>query len=655
MNTTKNYRYTNILIHEDSPYLQQHAHNPVDWMPWCDAAFEKARNENKLIFLSIGYSTCHWCHVMEHESFENETAAALMNEKYVSIKVDREEMPHVDKYYQDMHYLLQQRPGGWPLSIVMLPDRRVVFAATYLPLESRNNMMGFKQLLTFLDHKHRTEPDEMDKSAQSIVSAFERYQNHRQMPVSLSLEVIQTFITNVKKSFDEENKGIGDSPKFPHASSLDVLLDVYAISKNIDALKMSDETHKAMACGGIYDQIEGGFYRYSVDAMWQVPHFEKMLYTNAELLESYSKLFRITHNPLYKETVEGIVHAMNERFLHEGLYFSASDADSEGEEGKYFVFIYDQALEALVDKGLSTREALDILAYYNITKEGNFEHHATNPYVTTKPCPVHLEMAKKVLKDLRARVHYPFIDTKVLTSWNALFIRGLLEAGEKVDSKYTVMALDTLERLLDTVHVNGVLYHQYLFGSTLKSEGLLEDFAYMSDALLKAYEVSGVKRYLELAEKFIIEAKERFYRHGNWYLNAGTFEAKAPLEDASYRSAMARMMGAMATFALYDFNPLMMEDVRKMLMLYSGNINQYPHAYPEALRVWLKVHKGEVLLKVPTAQMEAALRAKEVLGYPYLYVIESHDNQIQACMAEHCFAYGTVLEDVMESIKERVV
>ncbi len=367
--------HTNELIDEDSPYLLQHAHNPVNWMAWSDKALLKAKEENKLIFLSIGYSTCDWCHVMERETFEDEVSAKLLNDSYVSIKVDREEMPDLDKYYQDVHYLLTKRSGGWPLSIIMTPQQQVIFAGTYLPPKSMQGRMGFRELTLFIKEKFDDSFEEVQKSAASIEAAIKHYERSFEARQSIDAQaVIEAFVKNVKASYDDVSKGIGSAPKFPHASTWNALLDIYAKTNNLEALYLSEDVLLAMANGGINDQIEGGFYRYSVDEAWVIPHFEKMLYTNAELIEVYAKLYKLTGKSRFQEVVQKTIEAMDERFLKEGLYLSASDADSEGEEGKYFVFRFAEAKEALLNGGLSEVETKAVMEYFGITKFGNFEH-----------------------------------------------------------------------------------------------------------------------------------------------------------------------------------------------------------------------------------------------------------------------------------------
>jgi hypothetical protein len=637
----------NNLIKEDSPYLRQHAQNPVWWQPWCDEAFQKAREKNKLIFLSIGYSTCHWCHVMERESFEDETIGEQLNKNFVSIKVDREEMPHVDKYYQDVHYLLQRRGGGWPLTIIMLPNREVIFAATYLPKSSRNGMMGLGELLQFLHKKTIESPDEVSKSAKSITEAIGRMQNLRTPPKPIESGILDDFVQNIANSFDEKYKGIGDAPKFPHASTFTALIEIGQMSKNNEALKMAHDAYTAMAMGGIYDQIEGGFYRYSVDERWEIPHFEKMLYTNAELLTGYARLYANSPKSLYKETIEGIVGAMNERFLQDGLYVSASDADSEGEEGKYFVFKYKEARKALLEAGFDVTNVKELLQFWQITPGGNFENSTSNPYRSLEIAPPNVAKAKKALQKLRSKVAFPFIDTKVLTSWNGLMIVGLFEAGEWVNRVYRDLGFKVLDRLLESLHVKDVLYHQWLRGSSLRVVGLLEDYAFLSEALIYAYTISGKEDYLAMARKLAFKAKEQFYRNGTWYLSADGFEAKAPLEDASYKSASATMMHVLLKLALIDGDLSLKDEVENMLRLVSGAIAKHPHAYPEMLRVC-----GAFLSDMVALHVKSDLREKacyQTSQNPRILVITSKENEAKACTFGNCFAQGE-LENVLLQI-----
>ena len=575
--------HTNELIYEDSPYLLQHAHNPVNWMAWSEKALLKAKEENKLIFLSIGYSTCHWCHVMERETFEDELSAKLLNASYVSIKVDREEMPDLDKYYQDVHYLLTKRSGGWPLSIIMTPEQQVIFAGTYLPPKSMQGRMGFRELISFIKGKFDDDFAEVQKSAVSIEAAIRHYERSFEQKSRIDKErVLEAFVSNVKASYDEVSKGIGHAPKFPHASTWNALLDVYTKTGNLEALYMSEDALLAMANGGINDQIEGGFYRYSVDESWVIPHFEKMLYTNAELIEVYAKLYKFTCKSRFQEVVDKTIEAMDERFLKEGLYLSASDADSEGEEGKYFVFKYVQAKEALLKGGLSEVETKDVMDYFGITKFGNFEHQSTNPVITCNEKPACLDDAIAILKEERQKVAYPFIDTKILTSWNALMVTALFEAGKSEKAK------SVLDTLLNTLHVNGVLYHQIVLGNSLKVEALLEDYAFVIESLLCAYKHTKEVNYLELAKKLCHEAERKFYKEETWYLSDKAFRAKAVLEDNSYKSPLSTMIKNLFELAKIEDDTVLSIRAKDMLESFGSSIQKYAHAYPEAVRVIIR-------------------------------------------------------------------
>ncbi len=643
--------FTNDLINEDSPYLRQHAHNPVKWMAWGDKAFKMAQRENKLIFLSIGYSTCHWCHVMEKETFENEALAKILNNSYISIKVDREERPDIDKYYQDIFYFLNRRAGGWPLSIVMTPNRDVIFAATYLPPESRNGMSGFGDIMYFIAKKFKTNPKEIYKSAESIKNAIVNMNNIKEKKGDIGLEILEIFVKNIQKNYDYDFKGIGKSPKFPHATAFDTLLDIYAATKNIDALHMVEDALTAMANGGINDQIEGGFYRYSVDEAWMIPHFEKMLYTNAELIALYSRLYKIKKSLHVRDIVETTVNAMDERFLESGLYKSASDADSEGEEGKYFVFGYEDAVKALKNSGFDKINIEAIMTYFNISKNGNFENGMSNPYIDgEREVPENLEKAKSVLKNLRSRVSYPFIDNKILTSWNSLMATALFKAGYSIDEKYSEKAKNLVDNILANLMKDGILYHQLVFKSSLKVKGLLEDYSFLIDALILAYDYSSDKKYLDIADKLKEEAIEKFYTDNSWYLSESDFKSKASLEDASYKSAMAKMIENIFVLSLLNQNEKDYEIAYEMFENIANKIKMYPAAYPEALKIVIMIKKGVILLKAPRQDIKQICILQKKMFYPFIYKATGKENIFQACSFKSCFAYQKNISELEKKI-----
>ena len=334
----------NELSQSTSPYLLQHKENPVNWMEWSDRAFKKAKDEQKLIFLSIGYSTCHWCHEMARLSFSQKDVAEILNKDFVSIKVDKERLSYIDSYYQEGYRIINNKSGGWPLTVILLPNKKPVYFGTYMPKEMLKDLL--REIASSKKEKLNAVASDIEKSLTS-------YKNIKVNEGEIKNDLLKKAFNGYKEMYDFENKGFSQAPKFPQANSIDALLNIYLIKGNKEALTMATDMLDAMARGGIYDQIDGGFFRYSVDAQWTIPHFEKMLYTNAELISVYAKAYKITKKKLYAKVVKESIKEMDKRFMHNGLYFSASNADSKNEKGKeqegyYFVFGYKKALEYLV-------------------------------------------------------------------------------------------------------------------------------------------------------------------------------------------------------------------------------------------------------------------------------------------------------------------
>jgi uncharacterized protein YyaL (SSP411 family) len=645
-------KYTNHLINEDSPYLQQHAHNPIEWYPWGDAAFSKAKKENKLIFLSIGYSTCHWCHVMERESFENEQIAKYMNAHYVNIKVDREELPHIDSYYQDVYMLLNKRSGGWPLTIIMTPDKKPFYAATYLPPDNRYGRPGLLGMAQYLYETFRDKKENVYKSADSVEEAMQSISRKKKVLKIENIEgkeIAKQFVSGVREQYDFKYKGIGTAPKFPHATTLGTLLTIYRLTKDKDALLMADEALEAMAKGGIYDQIEGGFYRYSVDEAWIVPHFEKMLYTNAELIDVYTDAYMLTHNLLYKEVIDKSVTNMRERFQKEGCYFSASDADSDGEEGKYFVFTYNETLSYLQKEGFSARDAKAILTYLGITPSGNFEGRS-NPHITQDQKPEKLKEALDLLKKYRQRQNYPFIDYKIQTSWNALYLEALLKASN-VEPHYRQSALDSLEQLLSKLYIKGILYHQVVLSKKPKIKGYLEDYAFLISALITAEQMTLDTKYLSLAEELMQKAISKFYKEGEWYMSEDQIGSADNSYDTSYRSAASVMLENIFRIANLTENHELFAFAKEALLKASAEMYRSVQNFPTLAKVYLGYSYGWTLLK---GDKEALLLHKTEIakkGYPFLLIKASEEKQFLACKIDRCFAIDQKLEHVLEKIE----
>ena len=654
--------HTNALIHEDSPYLQQHAHNPVNWMPWGDAAFAKAQKEHKLIFLSIGYSTCHWCHVMEHESFENAKLAAYLNEHFVAIKVDREEMPQIDRYYQNVHQLMNRRGGGWPLTILMTAERKPFFSGTYIPLKPRYGSAGLWDILRQIVGLAQKDPAKLEEVGRNVLAGMQQFDQAAkgQHTVAVDNKLAETFVKETARRFDAPNGGIGKEPKFPHASTITVLLQIHRLSGDKKALEMATAMLDHMAQGGIYDQIEGGFYRYSTDARWRIPHFEKMLYTNAELLEAYGIAYAVTGKALYKKVMTETAGVFREKYRYKGLYYSASDADSldpssgHNEEGHYFVYTYQEALAALKRAKISTPEA--ILDHLGISWEGNFENGQSNPHIRTNVNVDSDDVARAIsaLRSVREGKPYPFVDHKLLSAWNGLMIHGLY-AASVADPALGISAHETMDALLKHLHVNGKLYHQVLPGKPPKVPALMEDYSFVILALIDTYEATREEHYLVQAHALADEAIRRFSRQGHWLESDGDFASVASIEGNAYRGALAVMAENMLRLEILTDDPRYGAMAKEILEQGSGTIHSYPTAAPYGVLASLAQHKGYVVLKAKSSQLtkiEEAVRRST--SYPFILYRNSEDAMILACRKDRCFAYDTSAEKLIEKVVENV-
>src|SRR5689334_12335207 len=433
----------NRLAQETSPYLQQHANNPVDWNPWGEEALARARGEDKPILLSVGYSACHWCHVMAHESFEDPAVAGVMNRLFVNVKVDREERPDLDQIYQLAHQMLAQRPGGWPLTMFLAPDGAPFFGGTYFPKEPRYNLPGFPQLLERVAQIYRDHRDEIGRQNQTVLATLESMQPGAPAHHSeLSTAPIDQALRALKTNFDSRHGGFGGAPKFPHPAELDFCLRRSAAAGDGAAERLVTTTLERMALGGIYDQLGGGFARYSVDAEWMIPHFEKMLYDNGPLLRLYSDAWTATRNPLFARVAEETAAwVMREMQSPEGGYYSSLDADSEHEEGKFYVWTPDE-----VKRALSAHEYAVLALHYGLDAPANFEERYWHLRVVTPlpdvaqrlglaPQAVQAALASGRDKLMAERAHRvrPGRDEKILTSWNALMIKGMAHAARVFD------------------------------------------------------------------------------------------------------------------------------------------------------------------------------------------------------------------------------
>lgn len=500
---------TNRLIHETSPYLLQHAHNPVDWYPWGEEALGKASAEDKPIFLSIGYSACHWCHVLAHESFEDEATAALMNAHFVNIKVDREERPDLDAIYMDAVVAMTGQ-GGWPMSVFLTPDGQPFYGGTYYPPEPRYGLPSFRQVLQAAADAYRLRRAEVVGQAERLTAALRRSAELGTPAGELQESTLQAATDTLLQYFDSEDGGFGSQPKFPQPMTLDFAMSRYLRTRDLDTLYMAELTLEKMALGGIFDQLGGGFHRYSVDAVWLVPHFEKMLYDNAQLIRSYLHLWQITQRPLFRRITEASIdYVLREMTAPTGGFYSAQDADSEGHEGKFFVWTAQEIRAVLASDAASLFES-----YYGVTERGNFEgknilHVTRSLEEMAKRFRLTPAQVEKSLADSRATLFAvreqrvkPARDEKILTEWSALMIHALAEAGvvlERPDAlAAAVKAADFI--LTQMSQPNGKLYRSYKAGRA-RHNAYLEDYAAFVRALIALYEATFDLRWLGEASR----------------------------------------------------------------------------------------------------------------------------------------------------------
>jgi uncharacterized protein YyaL (SSP411 family) len=633
---------TNRLIDEDSPYLRSHAANPVDWYPWSQSAFDKAEKEHKLIFLSIGYSTCHWCHVMEEESFEAKTIAGLLNANYISIKVDKESMPHIDRHFQRILTKLSQQRNGWPLSVIMTPKKEVVYITTYIPPTAMYGVEGMTTLLPNLADLYHNRP----KAFQQLLQK-NREQLQRQTTQTLHLKdtLAKSFIMAMEEHYDDIYKGFYKRPRFPLVAHLHTLLDIYLLEQDNKALKMAIEPLIAMAKGGIFDQVEGGFFRYSVDPDWIIPHFEKMLYTNAELSALYLKAYTITNNPLFKVIAFKTIDAMNHRFLtSDHLYLSASDADSvledEKREGGYFIYSQDQVEAILEQHSFSDAEIEEIFKYLDIGVAGNFEDGYSNiVHNTYLQEPKRLSEVFKLLKTLREERVYPYIDQKIQLSWNAMMIKSLLLAAQH-NPHYAEQAKKSFNALMDRFYRDSDqhLFHYYHFGHTTHSNDvMLEDYAYLIDLLVTKYQVDGNKSTLKLAKKLGNEAIEKFYtEEKTWILNQ-SFPVAADFSDRHYTAPLSLMFHNLQILADLTYDYPLMQKVKTMLKQERYSILGDLDQHPAALRALLRHQHGNIILKSNRSNLRKNQTMISHITYPFLLQSTDTSDTFSLCNATSCF------------------
>ncbi|MFM7150650.1 MAG: thioredoxin domain-containing protein [Gemmataceae bacterium] len=639
-------RFTNRLIHETSPYLRQHGHNPVDWYPWGEEAIGRARAENKPIFLSVGYSACQWCHVMEHESFEDEAIARILNDNFISIKVDREERPDLDQIYMASVQMMSGQ-GGWPMSVFLTPDLRPFTGGTYFPPDDRYGRPGFRRILWMLADAWQLRRDDIDRAAMEITQHLQKLGEISGSEDALSPDLIRQAGRYLERAFDPTHGGFGQAPKFLHTMDLRLLLRIAKRWTDSNALHMVRHTLEKMALGGIHDHLGGGFARYSTDSQWFVPHFEKMLYDNALLVTTYCEAYQVEKRDLYKNTVESTLEWVHrEMTASEGPFFSALDADSEGEEGKFYVWTREE-----IEKVLGTDEADFFCGVFGVSKHGNWEDpHApgvpknilhrkkTDEQIARSPgttvADIHdkIKKSREKLREAREQRVRPGLDDKVLTSWNGLMITALATASQVFDRPdYADRARRAARFILENmVGKDGQLFRTWSRGGTAKLNGYLEDYAFFLEGLLTLHEatseVDWLKAAIRIADKMVDQFSDD--KQGGFFYTARNHEAliarTRDLHDNATPSASSVAVTALLRLSEWTGRADYHEIARKSLQLSAGLMDEKPFAMAQmlmALDFVLDPPTTLALIGSPDGEdMRLALRALRDSFQPHLLV-----------------------------------
>ncbi len=593
--------FVNRLILEDSPYLQQHAHNPVNWFPWGEEAFARAKKENKPVFLSIGYSTCHWCHVMEEESFDDPKIAKILNEHFISIKVDRERRPDVDAVYMTAVQMIMGS-GGWPMSSFLTPDGKTFLGGTYFQPEK------FKQLLVRVSDLWNSQRTMLVSQAEQISSAVARQYEGSRLAQKIDQAVIQTALNEILQRHDDLHGGFGHAPKFPNESWLLFLLDQALRNGNQDALEAVESSLQAMARGGIYDQVGGGFHRYSTDEQWMIPHFEKMLYNQALLAEAYLYAYQLTGHSFYARIArETLDYVLKEMTSPKGGFYSASDADSEEGEGVYFMWSMEE-----IRKNLPKVLAPKAIEMFGISEQGNFEGRnilhlpvSLEEYAekTGTPRPLayqELETIRAGLYKARSRRTPPFRDEKILTAWNAMMINTLAVAAEILQKpKYLVAAERAANFIWQSNHRgSGRLWRIYLNGRSSMEAGL-DDYAFLADAYLQLYDTTSQVIWLERAKKVARVMLDDFSdeKEGGFFMSAATSDnlmaRPKEISDGATPSANAAALQVLSKLSKRVPDPEYNRHAEKTLAAFSSKIKQSPSGYATMLTAAGEMENGE--------------------------------------------------------------
>ena len=596
-------KYTNRLFLESSPYLLQHAHNPVNWYPWGDAAFAAAARLNRPVLLSVGYSTCHWCHVMEEESFEDIEIATYINKNFIAIKVDREERPDIDAIYMAALNALGMN-GGWPMNVWLTPKREPFYGGTYFPARDgdRGASIGLLTLLQQLKQTYQFQPESIAQASQSIVSAIKENLRSESVSGVPEIKILHRAVNYYKSNFDEFYGGMKQAPKFPSTTPVQFLLRYYKQTADKKVLHMAELTLDKMAAGGMYDQVGGGFHRYSTDNEWLVPHFEKMLYDNALLVVDYIEAYQLTGNKRYKQVAEDILYYVTREMTSvNGGFYSATDADSltpdgKREEGYYFTWRKDE-----ITKVLSEKNAETIFKYYAVTGGGNFEgRNILNMPLTLKEFSQENKISEdklvKIISDSKEMLYKernkraaPLRDEKILVAWNGLMISAYAKAGQVLNnSAFIQQAVKAAQFVLDKNYINGRLLRSYKDGAA-KHNAYLDDYAFFIAGLIDIYEATYDIRWLTKAIELdkVLESQYEDKKYGGYFMTSNDHEKLIAREKPAYDGALpgGNSIQLMNLLRLAEFtsNEAYKKRAKKMLQAFSNTLNNYPTSLSKML------------------------------------------------------------------------
>ncbi len=671
--------FPNKLIESNSPYLLQHAYNPVSWQPWNEEAWNEARENQKLVLVSIGYSACHWCHVMEHESFEDHQTAEIMNISMVNIKVDREERPDIDMIYMDACQLMTGN-GGWPLNVICLPDGRPVYAGTYFPKPQ------WQQLIIQLTTHFKQEPEKFEEYANKLYADLKQMNAQSEArELQFSRKKIHELFATFANNIDWEHGGQNRAPKFMLPGQFEFALDYHLLSGNEEAKEFLHLSLLKMFNGGIYDTLRGGFYRYSTDKFWFAPHFEKMLYDNAQLISLYSRAFAWSQAPVYKEVVDECIQFCQNELFYKGGYFSAIDADSDGIEGRFYVFTASECKSVLTDQEFEFAATL-----YHIKEEGNWEHKYNILHTQLAPLQMidalnltkeeyhHLlKSVKNKLLTLQNSRKRPSTDFKVILSWNALMLKGLSNASLYLNQpKYKQLAVELFSFIEKTfVHQSTFQLNRIYSQGKVYGEGYLEDYAGLCEALISLFDCTSNQDYLEKANKLAGKALELFYdnKDEQLYFSPNNGEPlifrKSDKTDDVMPSANSIFANALFDLGTHLGNLKYLEISKKLLAQVSDIMFQHPAWYQNWVKLYMKMSTGSVTIAlspdihaVELTNLKSQLPSWCMVGFndengisTWLNHPNRGNTEIHVCASNQCFEAVDSIAKAMEIIEDVLI